>query len=121
MDINNLWQTFLNNNHELNTILDITNIDQSSNYIDINTNSNQNISNHIISNHIQQSGGSNELFSIINTQDKHCKQFNCTQLEYDIKFNNISKSFEQANNELDNLFDKLQKAFLSKMGNKDKI
>ena len=125
MDINHIWQTFLNNNSELNTLLDITDIQESNNLL-FNQNHNDEINNlnDLLNNNTYddiQSGGSNNIFTIVNTQDRHCQQFNCSQLEYNINFNNLNKTFEQANDELNNLFDKLQQTFLSKMGPKDKI
>ncbi len=67
-----------------------------------------------------QTGGSS-LFTIASEADSHCKKFKCSQHTYKIRFNNIEKSFGDAQNEIQRLFTQLHDKFLNMMGPKDYI
>ncbi len=67
-----------------------------------------------------QIGGSN-LFTITTETKSRCKKFNCSQHTFNISFNDIEKSFGDAQNEIQRLFTELHDKFLNLMGPKDYI
>ncbi len=65
--------------------------------------------------------GGNNSFTISSENNSYCKKFKCAQHTYKIRFNNIEKSFGNAQNEIQSLFTQLHNKFVSMMGPKDYI
>jgi len=51
--------------------------------------------------------GGNNSFTISSENNSYCKKFKCAQHTYKIRFNNIEKSFGDAQNEIQSLFTQL--------------
>ena len=71
--------------------------------------------------YVPQMGGQNNLYNITNSFNSRCAKFNCEQKTFDIKFNDVSKTFGQAQSEITQLFVDLHTKFANLMGPKDYI
>ena len=72
-------------------------------------------------NYVPQMGGSNNLYNISSTLDGRCAKFNCEQKTFNIKFNDVRKTFGQAQSEITQLFVDLHTKFANMMSPKDYI
>ena len=70
-------------------------------------------------NYVSQRGGSNNLYTITNSYNGHCAKFNCDQKTFDIKFNNIRKTFSEAQAEISQMFIDLHTKFENLMSDQD--
>lgn len=72
-----------------------------------------------IANQINQSG--KNIYNIVSSSSSNCKKFNCSQHTYDINFPDVDKTFEEAHEEINQLFTDLHNKFTDLMGSKDYI
>lgn len=73
------------------------------------------------SNYIPQTGGRRNMYTITNSFNSRCQKFNCDQKVFNINFNNVNKTFEEAQQEITQLFVDLHSKFASLMNEKDYI
>jgi len=71
--------------------------------------------------YVAQKGGQNNLYTITNTQTGHCSKFDCDQETFNIKFNNINKTFDEAQSEITQMFIDLHRKFENMMTDHDYI
>lgn len=95
MDINNIWEEFMINNSLTEESFAGNNI-------------------------TNQSGGNIDV-NIEEHQVAECILFNCKQINYKVTFSNCLKTFEQAQDEINNMFINLHNKFISKLKNNNDL